>query len=94
MNLWEWWEEKGTFFFVEESNLQVSDEELEQLFRLCRQNGIHIILHGFSLTERKYLYIEEFQYPGSADDAATYVNYSLKWVDSVECQVKLTRFFA
>ena len=76
------WEE--TFFYAEESNLQASETELESLFERCRMNRIHIIHHGFSLTENKSFYIRSESYPGSADDAATYTEYNLMWEDPPE----------
>ena len=81
LNVWIWEE---TFFYVEEANLQASEDELEQIYNKCRENKIHIILKGLSLTENRYFHIRSGTVPGSADDAATYIEYTPVWEDRAE----------
>ena len=76
-----------TTFFVTEEDVQLSNDEKEEFIKKCRTNNIHIVKHPkefefidiFDSTKYELVYFYGW---GSADDAATYVYYDLKKIDS------------
>ncbi len=76
-----------TTFFVTEKDVQFPADEKDEFIKKCRMNNVHIVKHPkefefidvFDLT--KYI-LDYYTYPGSADDAATYADYTLKKIDS------------
>lgn len=76
-----------TTFFVTEKDVQLPADEKDEFIKKCRMNNVHIVKHPkefefidvFDLT--KYI-LDYYTYPGSADDAATYADYTLKKIDS------------
>jgi len=75
------WMFSSTFMFVDEADLPDNEEELERLYQKCRDNHIHLAKGDYSLSDNKHFHISDEEYPGSADDAATYIEYTLHWTD-------------
>lgn len=76
------WNHKKTCFVLSEEEqeryLKLIDPELA---RLCKESKVSFIVkrNGFfyNMNTGSSFYICSEEYPGSADDAATYVNYSI-----------------
>lgn len=76
-----------TTFFVTEKDVQLPADEKDEFIKKCRMNNVHIVKHP-----KEFEFIDVFDsikyilyyhtYPGSADDAATYADYTLKKIDS------------
>ena len=80
------WRHKSTFIIVNDSNMNLNDKELNRLSELCKANNLRIIKWDngsyYEYTENRRFIIRSQDYPGSADDAATYCDYDIEYLDS------------
>lgn len=76
-----------TTFFVTEKDVKLPADVKDEFIKKCRMNNVRIVkqpkkfefIDVFDST--KYI-LDYYTYPGSADDAATYADYTLKKIDS------------
>ena len=80
------WYYDSTFLIVNDSNMMLPPDELESMYRLCKENDICIIKevkwHTFyDYIDDSWFQIIDDDYPGSADDAAVYSVYEFKTIE-------------
>lgn len=80
------WCDKTTFFVTEE-DVQLPSDKKDEFIKKCRMNNVHIVKHPkefefIDVFDSKKYILDYYTYPGSADDAATYADYTLKKIDS------------
>lgn len=79
--VWLW---SNTFLTINGEEIKLSKKKREKIISLCKENGITVVSQNKNIftdvfTADRYM-LSSYTYPGSADDAATYVQYDLKKV--------------
>lgn len=79
--VWLW---SNTFLTINGEEIKLSKKKREKIISLCKENGITVVSQNKNIftdvfTADRYM-LSSYTYPGSADDAATYVQYNLKKV--------------
>lgn len=76
---WLW---SNTFLVINGEEIKLSKKKKEKILSLCKENAVTVVLQNKNIftdafTSDRYM-LSSYTYPGSADDAATYVQYILK----------------
>ena len=77
--VWLW---SNTFLVINGEEIKLSKKKKEKIISLCQENGVTIVSQNKNIftdvfTADRYM-LSSYTYPGSADDAATYVQYIIK----------------
>lgn len=76
---WLW---SNTFLVINGEELNLSNKKKEKIISLCKNNDVTVVSQNKNVfkdvfTADRYI-LSSYTYPGSADDAATYVQYDLQ----------------
>ena len=89
------WRYDSTYILVNETNMMLPKDELESVYRLCKENSIYLVKNVkgnyYDYINDYYFEIVEHEYPGSADDTATYCEYEFKTVELLNSYALLAK---